>query len=210
MDNGTGTDRRRLVREFVEYLELISREWGSSKPTARIGTNEVCAFIQQATADCHASLFFPKISDDAMLEAYRADKARWFARRGCTGAESVHAGRTDGDAAEAVAQGLLVELRGAFALEFTQFALDCFKPDFGDGDLLLRFRFIGENGRYLAAAKKRANALDWLAARIEELEERKDGTDFHDVIIAYRERLHNCGSVWRRLWRHLLRGLSPR
>ena len=113
MNNGTGTDRRRLVREFVEYLELISREWGSSKPTARIGTNEVCAFIQQATADCHASLFFPKISDDAMLEAYRADKARWFARRGCTGAESVHAGRTDGDAAEAVAQGLLGELRGA-------------------------------------------------------------------------------------------------
>lgn len=193
MKEKTKADRRRLVREFVEYLELVDGEVHGAKPAVRLGTDELCGFIQRATADCGTPFDAPEIDEDALLEAHRAYKARRIAGGGGTGAEGVHAGRTDGDAAKAVVQANLCQLRGAFALEFSQLVLDCFQPDFGGGEVGVGIVFFNNQRFNLAAAKERANALDWLAARIEELEKPDCNVDdVHEAIIAFHRLRHNA------------------
>ena len=68
MKEKTKADRRRLVREFVEYLELVDGEVHGAKPAVRLGTDELCGFIQRATADCGTPFDAPEIDEDAPLE----------------------------------------------------------------------------------------------------------------------------------------------
>lgn len=176
------------MKELVDELErLAERFWSADKAEAAsiMRTADVLALLERVNRDAIAAHSAEEIDELVALEADRAEKARRLAVNGGSAAQGVDGNVADGDAAELAAQGAAlferyqtILLRRVFALEFCKAALGFFEPSFEDG-------IVGFKCRDLLAAKKRTEALKWLAARIEELCRGDCSLNVHDVIIAY-------------------------
>lgn len=178
------------IVELVDELESIAeRFWSADEAEAAaiMRTADVCAVLELVYGYAVAAHPVEEIDKLAALEADRAEKARRLIGLGSGTAQGINGHVSDGDAAELAAQGKAffdryqtIVLGRVLALEIGKFALDLFKPTFEDG--LIGFKRIDA-----LAAQKQAEALKWLATRVEELECGNCGMDVHDVIIAYRD-----------------------
>lgn len=174
--------------ELVGELErLAERLWRCDETEAAPAhwAVDVSSLLERVYRNAVEAAPREKFDDLAILEADRAKEARRLTVFGGGSPKRIGGCAADGDAAELPAHGdplferyQLLMLRHVAALEFGKLALMLFEPS-------LEGCAIGFKEPDLVAAKKRAEALKWLASRIEMLENGDCNADVHAVIIAY-------------------------
>lgn len=193
---------RRLIGEVKRLVEVLRVNWADAEPARPVRATEViglaadlyATYRRSGTPDTH------EVAEVAALEADGADKAGRIADGGSNTAQGVDGGTADGNAAESVADREAALRREEtclagflFAHDAAELVLDCYKLVLDGG------AFAFEYGDPVAA-EKRAEALERLLSRIEEIEDgHAVGDEAHSAIIAYLEARDAIPAVDREL-----------
>ena len=182
--------RRRLIGEVKHLVEILRADWADAEPACSVRTTELIGLAADLYATYRRGGAFGshEVADVAALEADGADKAGRIADGGSNTAQGVDGGSANGDAAESVADRKAAFRREEaclvgflFAHDAAELVLDCYKFALNDGALTFEY---GDP----VAAEKRAEALERLLSRIEEIEDgHAVGDEAHSAIIAYLE-----------------------
>lgn len=187
MNETTKERRTKLIGEVKRLVEVLRVNWADAEPARPVRATEViglatdlyATYRRSGTPDTH------EVEEVAALEADGADKAGRIADGGSNTAQGVDGGTADGNAAVVGAESEPAEgvTEACFCVEFAfrQFL-----------DLVLSFgKPVVEGGNFgfecidAPTAKKRANALHGLVARIKEFRNGDDFGKLHAAIIAH-------------------------